>query len=162
MQAELRLNQLQRYKLYEKLLPLGKGRPHWRRLQRIYDALRCEEIEDIFESNRELSENHKRAVARAKADGRNEPAPPELVNLLADEETSPFGIEEGDLEFLHRKTRVWDDEKEGPDGTEWRVLFPIMEAIDAAWDASQKKASKSNGAEAEAAPSTEKAQDATT
>ena len=78
MQAELRLNQLQRYKLYEKLLPLGKGRPHWRRLQRIYDALRCEEIEDIFESNRELSENHKRAVARAKADGRNEPAPPEL------------------------------------------------------------------------------------
>jgi hypothetical protein len=160
VQTELKFNPLQRYKLYEKILPLGKGRPHWRRLQRIYDALRCESIEDIFERNRELSENYKHAIAEAKAEGRAEPPPPRLVQLRAEDETEPFTIEEGDLEFLYRKTRVWDDEKEGPDGTEWRVLYPIIEAIDAAWETVQKKTSKSNG-ETDA-PSNEKAENATT
>jgi|SRR3990167_2403184 len=145
MQVEIKLNRMQRYKLYEKLLPLGKGRPHWRLIQRIYDALRCDEIEDIYEKNRELRDAYLKVKAEAEVEKRAAPPAPDLVELRVTDDTAPFVLDEGDLEFAHRKTRVWDDEKEGPDGTEWRVLLPLLDAIDAAWEAVQKRPCKSNG-----------------
>jgi cation transport regulator ChaB len=105
--------------------------------------------EDVFESNRELREEHAKAVALAAIEKRYAPPAPDLVEYKVDDPTAPFIIEEGDLEYVYRKTRAWDDEKEGPDSNEWRILLPLVDAIDAAWATVAQRASKSNGEKSE-------------
>ena len=159
MQVPIKLNRAQAYKLYEKFVPLGKGRPHWRRIQRLYDVFRCEDVEDVIEHNNDLRKTHRAAAISAANEKRTIPPEPEFAEVRNKEPVQTFMVDEGDLEYLHRKTREWDKEgADAPDSNEWSVLLPALDAIDDAWEVCEKlKAAKSNGEVAEKAPEAENA-----
>lgn len=126
----INLNDLQRYRLYEVLLlQESKGVPHWRRTERIYDALKISQIEELDRKARESGgEPHKYEVKQVP---------------------SVYYLDEADLEYLNRLVKDWDKEDGLPKALtnasrDWRVFLPLMDAVVNAYEA-RKEASKSNG-----------------
>lgn len=134
MAYPLFVNDLQRYRLYEVLLlQEGKGAAHWRRVNRLYDALKVEEIEEMDRKSRD------------------DEGKPRTYDFKQPQ--TAYFVDEADLEYLHRLVKDWDKEEGMPKNlnnatANWKVFLPLMDAVIAAWEG-RKEASKSNGEKTE-------------
>lgn len=129
--AKIQLNALQRIAAYHLAILWGQakkaGGAHARRLQRLVDRLRIEDLEK--EDNEELAKPETERKRRWHSDRQED-----------------FELDEADMEFFRSLMREYFDKQEGlPDyfqnaSPSWRVMLGLMESVDAVYGGTRLKA----------------------
>ena len=122
--SSIRLNDLQRFAAYNIAVLWGDekkaGGSHGRRLRRIAERFKIDELEEDDRKNREKPEADRKSYR-------------------FDDAHTPYELDEADMEFYRSLMREYFDKQEGlppyfrTASSNWRVMLGLMEAVEAVY-----------------------------